>query len=370
MPKKKKITKEKRAKKQVDKKKRILEKEQTEKKKQSSFFSSLSEKKTTLFANLGNWKTISLVLIVLILIVIDGFLYLKSNGQSNNKIISKPKTSSGQGTAIPKDEPTSPEYTSSEQAPILQEEIDKWQTYSDSNYNFSLKFPEDWPKPQTEKLVGQNYNYQYKISFSENFSNDKARGFEIFIYNPPEKTSFLNPKYSVNLVLKDPVSFKAESCKNYDDASIGTESYPAKEIYILKDDPCYKETYFFRLLNGSYVYDIVPVLENSSGYQNYDGEKEVKNSFKEFYYILSTLKLNTTPAVEKKIVPKIVTSPIIKRPAPKRILLTCGEKHDKPHKSRQHKGKHIDEDCCPDPDEWPNPACAYSSGGYKMMIKR
>ena len=33
------------------------------------------------------------------------------------------------------------------------------------------------------------------------------------------------------------------------------------------------------------------------------------------------------------------------------------------------KGKHIDEDCCPDPDEWPKPGCVYSAAGYALMLK-
>jgi hypothetical protein len=47
---------------------------------------------------------------------------------------------------------------------------------------------------------------------------------------------------------------------------------------------------------------------------------------------------------------------------------TCAEKNDHPGYS-DTKGKHMDEDCCPDPDEWPKPGCAYSASGLSLMLK-
>ena len=32
------------------------------------------------------------------------------------------------------------------------------------------------------------------------------------------------------------------------------------------------------------------------------------------------------------------------------------------------KGKHMDEDCCPDPDEWPKPGCVYDAHSYGIML--
>jgi hypothetical protein len=48
---------------------------------------------------------------------------------------------------------------------------------------------------------------------------------------------------------------------------------------------------------------------------------------------------------------------------------TCAEKNDHPSYS-DTKGKHMDEDCCPDPDEWPKPGCAYSASAIALMLKR
>jgi hypothetical protein len=48
----------------------------------------------------------------------------------------------------------------------------------------------------------------------------------------------------------------------------------------------------------------------------------------------------------------------------------CADPKDDPQKSQQGKGKHTDEDCCPDPDEYPDPRCYYTPAGYALMLKR
>lgn len=47
----------------------------------------------------------------------------------------------------------------------------------------------------------------------------------------------------------------------------------------------------------------------------------------------------------------------------------CAEANDHPSYS-DTKGKHMDEDCCPDPDEYPDPGCYYTPAGYALMLKR
>lgn len=50
------------------------------------------------------------------------------------------------------------------------------------------------------------------------------------------------------------------------------------------------------------------------------------------------------------------------------VKVSCAEKNDgHPGKSKT-KGKHMDEDCCPDPDEWPKPGCIYSASGRALML--
>lgn len=46
----------------------------------------------------------------------------------------------------------------------------------------------------------------------------------------------------------------------------------------------------------------------------------------------------------------------------------CEKKNDKPAKSKKGKGKHMDMECCLDPDEYPNPNCYYSPEKYGKYL--
>jgi len=50
------------------------------------------------------------------------------------------------------------------------------------------------------------------------------------------------------------------------------------------------------------------------------------------------------------------------------VAISCS-KDTKGASRSDTKGKHMDEDCCPDPDEWPKPGCRYSAAGLSLMMK-
>jgi hypothetical protein len=58
---------------------------------------------------------------------------------------------------------------------------------------------------------------------------------------------------------------------------------------------------------------------------------------------------------------------MVRKPVVRKI--SCHEENDHPSYS-ETKGKHTDEDCCPDPDEYPKPGCVYSPSAYAIMLKR
>lgn len=66
---------------------------------------------------------------------------------------------------------------------------------------------------------------------------------------------------------------------------------------------------------------------------------------------------------------KIITAPM-PRSYEKDSLgrLVCGKRNDHPQKSDQGKGKHMDMECCMDPDEYPNPHCYYDSDKYGKYL--
>jgi hypothetical protein len=80
---------------------------------------------------------------------------------------------------------------------------------------------------------------------------------------------------------------------------------------------------------------------------------------------LNEVKPRMQPQAQKPIM--IAPRVIVRKPVVLRI--SCAEKNDHPSYS-DTKGKHMDEDCCPDPDEWPKPGCAYSPSSRALMLKR
>jgi len=49
--------------------------------------------------------------------------------------------------------------------------------------------------------------------------------------------------------------------------------------------------------------------------------------------------------------------------------LVCAKKTDHPGKSKTNKKKHLDMECCLDPDEYPNPWCYYNPNVYGKYLK-
>jgi len=57
-------------------------------------------------------------------------------------------------------------------------------------------------------------------------------------------------------------------------------------------------------------------------------------------------------------------APVVKDPIPYSYKvvdgkMVCAKENDKPRKSKQNKGIHLDMECCLDPDEIPNNNCTY-----------
>lgn len=46
----------------------------------------------------------------------------------------------------------------------------------------------------------------------------------------------------------------------------------------------------------------------------------------------------------------------------------CPAKKDRPSISSRNHKNHMDEDCCSDYDEWPNPSCAYTAKDFQIML--
>ncbi|MDO9231591.1 MAG: hypothetical protein Q7U36_03905 [bacterium] len=64
-------------------------------------------------------------------------------------------------------------------------------------------------------------------------------------------------------------------------------------------------------------------------------------------------------------------APMPKAPLPRPVVakISCKHPSDNPSKSKTKKHSHMDEDCCPDPDEYPKPGCVYSAKGLSILKK-
>jgi len=246
--------------------------------------------------------------------------------------------------------------TNLEQVP---DETANWKVYENQNYNFSIKYPPDWQAPKETHSNSQS-KYLLKVSFdSQADSKGKNQtGFDVFIYASSRFSSYLGTD---NLVKKNE-NIDTNDCPRFDDITLGQSGYLAKEINAPVSDPCWDETFFYSLAKDGFLYNIVPRPVNKYDFKNFDEKITLTKTLPQFFDVVSTLNLaKKENPVQTSI--RLAVSP----PKPRFTSgARCPKKNDHPGYSKT-KGKHMDEDCCPDPDEWPNPRCAYSGGGLGLM---
>lgn len=236
-----------------------------------------------------------------------------------------------------------------------------WQMYKSDWYGFELKYPKDWSKPLIKSATGSTkWEYRYKFRKRKLEQNNPYLGFDVVVYNVRKIKELSNTEEFPKI--KSPKLIKENFCQEIPGHLAENENYPAEQIYIGQDDECYNPAYFYTLTRDEYIYNIVPILNVENG-EKVSSEEEIMEKFPEFISVSSTFNLIDIkrPAVAKpKLKPKIT--------APKPLAATkkdsqgrriCAKKNDKPSKSDKEKKKHLDMECCLDPDEYPNPWCYY-----------
>jgi hypothetical protein len=127
-------------------------------------------------------------------------------------------------------------------------------------------------------------------------------------------------------------------------------------MYVSPTDDCYRQAFFYSFIRDEYIYNIVPILkENLEAPANF--KKDVIYNFPEFFSVISGFKLIEI----KQVAPK-------SQPMVKRGTRHCPHENDKPTISSTKSKNHMDEDCCPDYDEWPMPGCFYTAKDYAIML--
>lgn len=253
----------------------------------------------------------------------------------------------------------------------VQETVDTtgWKAYKSQWYGIELKYPENWLPPKVQAAprdVKWEYSYQFRKKTME--ENDLYVGFDVVIYNLT-KIKELTDTAEFPAIKNEELK-AVGGCDSVIGHLIETGDYPAEEIYFPSTDDCYNPALFFSFTKDQYIYNFVPRTKEGIVMTN-DPRVEMVDNFPEFFAAVSTWNIidivRARPLVEK---------PRISAPKPIAAVngsgyggMTCAKKNDHPGKSNQNKGRHLDMECCLDPDEIPNPWCNYSSAKYQKYLK-
>lgn len=231
-----------------------------------------------------------------------------------------------------------------------------WKTYSNNWYGFKIKYPHDWEVSIAKKIdASSKFEYRYSFRKAGGEKSENFVGFDVVIYN---LTRIESPINADEIILKNISDREADSedCQDIDGHLAENEEFPAEEVSIPGGDECFEEAYFFTLTGESYVYNFVPVRsEDSAGEKNL--EKTVKEEFPEFAAAAESFEI--TKILRPKPKPRITAPKPLAETKIKDGKRYCAKKNDKPRKSKEHEKKHMDMECCLDPDEIPNPWCTY-----------
>lgn len=234
----------------------------------------------------------------------------------------------------------------------------EWKTYTTQWYGFELKYPNNWNKPALKNATpGAKWEYRYQFRKQAVKESDPYVGFDVVVYNVGKVKDLSNTEEFPTV--REGVVQSPGTCDTIVGRLAENEKYPAEQISVSAGDDCYRPAYFYTLTRDNYIYTIVPISTETEG--GVQSETEIVRKFPEFITVASTL--NLIDIVQPKPAPKITApKPIAVTKTDSRGRLICAKKDDHPRKSKKGKGKHLDMECCLDPDEYPNPWCYYPPG--------
>jgi hypothetical protein len=248
-------------------------------------------------------------------------------------------------------------------------EIDSssWSAYRSQWYGFELKYPENWEKPVFQKsAAGSSWEYKYLFRKINGGGDDFYSEFDVVIYDV-RKIKELFATNEFPSVKNEELKMQG-ACDEITGHLAENENYPAEEIYIPADDDCYNQAFFYSLTRDQYIYNIVPALKENQEVPA-DSKKHAMKNFPEFFSAVSNFNLiDIKRPSPESIKPKITAPKPVSHTKDSLGRRVCAAKSDHPQKSKQDKGKHLDMECCLDPDEYPNPWCYYSPNKYDKYL--
>ena len=251
---------------------------------------------------------------------------------------------------------------------VIQSRIDfsNWTPYQNTWFGFSLRYPDSWSDPIAKKTTA-GAAWEQKIEFrpKTTVEGNPFLGFDVVLYNLSRAKEISDTEEFP--ALKNAELAADSRCASIEGHLLETGDYPAEEIYVAIDDPCYNAALFFTNTRDSYIYNLVPKLKEGMGMAG-DPAREIASHMPEFFAVAGTLEL-----IDIKRPKPVPPKPKITAPYPvsykkENGRLVCAKKNDRPSKSVKNKGRHLDMECCLDPDEYPNPHCYYDPAKYGKYL--
>ena len=323
-----------------------------------------------------------LIITLIVMAVLGGFL-AESHfyGRGKNKQLRMEKVATEQ---VASNEAL--QNSAEQDVAAIEKNIDtsQWSEHSDSLFGFAIKYPKEWRAPFVQNpLYGSNW--MRRVQFRRNIIglDNSYIGFDVVVYDANRVKEVMNTQDFP--ALKPGAIKEIGSCPAISAYITKAANYPAEEIYIPITDRCYEPALFFTLANNGYIYNVVPrkkvgldILENPKAEllvempDFFTGAVTLKNiDVVKKTTVTAPIAKNANTVIPRSVVrKKVITGPgpvSYKRDSAGRRV--CAKSNDHPGKSDQHKGKHMDMECCLDPDEYPNPHCYYDPGKYGKYLK-
>lgn len=245
-----------------------------------------------------------------------------------------------------------------------------WTPYQNTWYGFELSYPNNWNGPTIRRAPsGVLWESQIQFRLKETTDDNPFVGFDVVIY-PVSKVKELKNTEEFPALKNEEIIAEQPECATLEQHLLETGDYPAEEIYVPIGDECFSATMFFTNTRDQYIYNIAPRLKEGMGLAG-DVTEELRNYLPEFFASVS--KFNLIQIVRPKPAPLKPKSTTSSAPIPVSYKLeggrmVCDKKNDKPGKSKTNKKRHLDMECCLDPDEYPNPHCYYPPEKYGKYL--
>ncbi|MFZ5981995.1 MAG: hypothetical protein ACOYS2_00245 [Patescibacteria group bacterium] len=245
---------------------------------------------------------------------------------------------------------------------------ENWKEYINKGYGFRLKYPNDFREPVLER-GGNNVNWESKYSFLKNETTveDKFIGFQVIIYDV-RKVKEITATSEFPTKRNNLSEGGLGVCENIEDHLSEVDDFEPEEIFVPEGNYCYREAFLFTLVREEYIFNIVPLVKEEDLALAKDKGRLVRE-FPEFLGMISNFNLIDIEKPQPKAQPRRVVNapmPVVYKREGGRLV--CDKKNDKPGRSKKTKKRHLDLECCLDPDEYPNPHCYYDPKKYGKYL--